>query len=121
MRRGATPTSHILGPPRRTRRRRCQGLNRATYVPRVIGRRISAAGGAVAPGPERVLDPDRVGAGGGRAWWRCPAGHEWEETVISRRSRECMSSSPALSCGSSPLPTSTASAPSPTNEARWPL
>ncbi|MFI6005734.1 zinc-ribbon domain-containing protein [Streptomyces sp. NPDC051366] len=32
------------------------------------------------------LTPDRVGTGGGRAWWRCPAGHEWEETVISRRS-----------------------------------
>ncbi|MFD6464812.1 zinc-ribbon domain-containing protein [Streptomyces goshikiensis] len=32
------------------------------------------------------LTPDRVGTGGGKVWWRCPAGHEWEETVISRRS-----------------------------------
>ncbi|MFJ6481141.1 zinc-ribbon domain-containing protein [Streptomyces sp. NPDC091682] len=32
------------------------------------------------------LTPDRVGTGGPMMWWLCPAGHEWEETVISRRS-----------------------------------
>ncbi|MFD6911756.1 zinc-ribbon domain-containing protein [Streptomyces virginiae] len=32
------------------------------------------------------LTPDRVGTGGPMMWWLCLAGHEWEETVISRRS-----------------------------------
>lgn len=39
--------------------------------------------------PERngTLTPDQVSSGNGRrAWWRCAAGHEWEEVVSSRRS-----------------------------------
>jgi hypothetical protein len=39
--------------------------------------------------PERngTLTPDQVTSGNSRkAWWRCPAGHEWEEVVSSRRS-----------------------------------
>ncbi|MET9605331.1 zinc-ribbon domain-containing protein [Streptomyces sp. NPDC006512] len=38
------------------------------------------------PTRNRPVTPDQIGTGGGMMWWSCPAGHEWEETVVSRRS-----------------------------------